>query len=335
MAAIDSLLDHYSESRLSTVSADRRLASLRVLDDLGGHIGSGGLCAIDRSRVEAFLIERAAAGEAPGTLRKKRAMIAAFSTWAYREGIIGAERLLDVRAARAPVGVSRSAAPQPYRPGELRELRARLDARWPKLGEDESERWLLRFRDGRSPYSRVRSHIIRCQLDAVIAQALHVGLRRGEVFRLDIITGHPDNDELIVYRDSSRSLDRARVVPNTAAAREATTAWSHCRWVLRPAHSSLWLNTHASTTASAPMTRDTFDRLLRTCVGPGWTLKRLRDTCAVRWMRAGLAPEHLRQLLGLAHIEDVLPYLRLAQGGLDKALCDAEARSDGTLTEAL
>ena len=326
VAAIDSLLDSYAVSRLAAVSADRRRASLQVLADLASHIGTDGLPAVDRTGVEAFLSERRVAGEAPGTLRKKRAIIAAFSGWAYDQGMIGAERLLDVRAARTPVGASRSAAPRPYLPGELRELRARLDARWPRFGEEQAERWLSRFRDGRSPYSRVRSHVIRCQLDAVIAQALHLGLRRGEVFRLDVVSGHPDNDELIVYRDSSRVLERARSVPNTTAARAAMAGWTYCRWALRAGHAALWLSTHARTTASAAMTRDTLDRLLRTCVGPGWTMKRLRDTCAVAWLRAGLAPEHVRQLLGLSAIEGVLPYMRLVPGALGVAVNRAEER---------
>lgn len=61
-----------------------------------------------------------------------------------------------------------------------------------------------------------------------------------------------------------------------------------------------------------PMKRRTFDRLLLTYVGEGWTLKRLRDTGAVTWVRAGLPLEHLRLLLGLSSMTDVLPYAKLA-----------------------
>jgi hypothetical protein len=92
--------------------------------------------------------------------------------------VIDAETLLAVRAVRSPVGCSRDAAPRPYRPSELRVLRATLDERWPKLADDEAEKWLRRSSDGRSPYSRVRSHVVRCQLDAIISLALHLGLRR-------------------------------------------------------------------------------------------------------------------------------------------------------------
>jgi hypothetical protein len=65
------------------------------------------------------------------------------------------------------------------------------------------------------------------------------------------------------------------------------------------------------------MTRHTFDTFLLTYLGPGWTLKRLRDTCAAGWVRSGMPLEYLRELLGLSRIEDTLPYARLVRGGLD------------------
>ena len=65
------------------------------------------------------------------------------------------------------------------------------------------------------------------------------------------------------------------------------------------------------------MTHHTFNKLLLTYVGPGWTLKRLRDTCAAGWVRSGLPLDHLRQLLGLSRIEDTLPYAKVVRGSLD------------------
>ena len=35
------------------------------------------------------------------------------------------------------------------------------------------------------------------------------------------------------------------------------------------------------------MSRHVFDKLLLTYIGEGWTLKRLRDTCANQWVRSG------------------------------------------------
>jgi hypothetical protein len=65
-----------------------------------------------------------------------------------------------------------------------------------------------------------------------------------------------------------------------------------------------------------PMKHATFATLLATYVGPGWSLKRLRDTCAVGWVHSDLPLEHSRDFLGLARIEDTLPYARLVRGSL-------------------
>jgi integrase len=215
--------------------------------------------------------------------------------------------------------------PQPYNRTQLRTLQAALDERWPKLPAEEAAKWLLRFKEGRSPYSRMRVHAIRCQLDCIIALALHLGLRRAEIFRLDIRCVHYDNHGVVVC-DKSGSFDgNCREVPLTDRARLAVHEWIVCRYYLNPEHVWPWLNLHAQRTASDPMTRATFDKLLLTYLGPGWQLKRLRDTCAVAWVRSGMPLEHLRQLLGLSRIEDTLPYLRHVGGNLDRTVGKLDA----------
>jgi hypothetical protein len=109
--------------------------------------------------------------------------VLAFCAWAWRERQLSADTLLELRATRSPVATSGRMTPQPYRPGELRAMRATLDERWPKLAEDEALKWLRRFTDAKSPYSRLRTHAIRCQIDAIVALALQLGLRRREIFR--------------------------------------------------------------------------------------------------------------------------------------------------------
>jgi hypothetical protein len=79
----------------------------------------------------------------------------------------------------------------------------------------------------------------------------------------------------------------------------------------------------------APMTVHTFSRLLQTYVGPGWTLKRLRDTCAAAWVRSELPLEHLRQLLGLSRIEDALPYARQVRGSLEDRMAELDTLFTG------
>ena len=49
-------------------------------------------------------------------------------------------------------------------------------------------------------------------------------------------------------------------------------------------------------------------------------LARLRATGGVAWAKAGLLPEHLRQLLGYSSLIDVLPYMALVGGDAGNTL---------------
>ncbi len=229
-------------------------------------------------------------------------------------------------AVKPPREYPRQVHPHPYRRNELSELWSTLDERWPKLPEDEAQHWLRRWLDGRSPYSRIRAHMIRRQLDAVIALALYCGLRRQEIFRLDEDSMHDDNAYVVVWCDERGPFGgKYRTVPYTDSARALIAPWCRIRSALRTAeHSRAWLNLHAEPTAREPMTRETFNRLLRTYVGPGWTLARLRATCGVSWAKSGLLPEHLRLLLGYSSIGDVLPYMALVGGDVERQMTRRE-----------
>jgi integrase len=204
--------------------------------------------------------------------------------------------------------------PQPYSRTDLRRLRASLDARWPKLPQEEAEKWLPRFQEGRSPYSRVRTHVVRTQLDAVISLALQLALRRCEICQLTVDDTHPDNVGVLL-RPNSDSWDGARMVPWTSPCHYRVAEWIDCRSYLRSETDQLWLSLHAGPTCGELMTSHTFSRLLTTYVGPEWTFSRLRATGAVAWSKAGLPVERLRELLGLARIEDVLRYAQLGVTG--------------------
>ena len=204
--------------------------------------------------------------------------------------------------------------PTPYNRTQLRALQATLDQRYPKLPREEAEKWLRRYREGRSPYARIRRHAIGCQLDAVVALALHLGLRRSEIFRASVNDIHYDNAGAVA-RDAIGSSETARMVPWTSRAHFAVEKWIVCRYFLRAEHDRPWLNLHAGPTAHMSMTVHTFNRVLATYLGPEWTFSRLRMTAAVSWARVGLAPERLRELLGLARIQDVLAYLQPAPTG--------------------
>jgi integrase len=312
-----SYVEPFDAAYLSGLSPARRIAYLRLLSEFDPWLCAAAPTLGDAEALRWFLKRQLDDGYSASTVRKHLAMIRVLFEWGYEHRHVDAATLLAVRAVRLPVASTRDAAPQPYRPSELRALRTTLDERWPKLAADEAEKWLRRYSDGRSPYSRIRSQVIRCQLDAIIALALHLGLRRREIRALDVNAAHPENDYVVVWGRRGPLAGDHREVPFTDAARAAMSAWIDCHNVLAPGERSLWLNLYAEPTITQPMTRATFDRLLGTYVGRGWTLKRLRDTCAAGWVRASLPLEHLRQLLGLSSIEETLPHARLVRGSLD------------------
>jgi site-specific recombinase XerD len=311
---MDALLARYESDRLAVLSDDRGRASLRVLRDLQARCDRADLARAEAGTVRRLLEAWEAAGAHPNTARKWRGMILAFYGWAWREGYITGDVLLELRAIRPPNGSYARAQPEPYRPGELRELRPVLDERWPRLPDDEARRWVGRWRDGLSPYSRIRQHAIRLQLEAVLALALHCGLRRGEIFRLDVEAIHPDNAYIVVPDKDGPWPGAHHIVHYTDSAREAIAPWVRLRAAIKPDHSCAWLNLWSAETVREPMTRHSFDRLLRTYVGRGWSLRRLRATCIVNWIRAGLKLEHLRDVLGYSDIAELLPYARCVGG---------------------
>jgi integrase len=205
--------------------------------------------------------------------------------------------------------------PEPYNRTQLRALQSTLDDRWPKLPREEAEKWLPRFQEFRSPYSRIRLHAIRCQLDCIVSLALHLGLRRGEIFRLTLDDIDPYNAGVLV-RHKTGSLNRARMVPWTGPAWSAADEWLRCRsYLVGLEHKCTWLGLHARPTMRLPIRRFTFDKLLVTYVGSEWSFSRLRSTSAVAWSRVGLPAERLRELLGLRRLADVMPYLALGVTG--------------------
>jgi hypothetical protein len=123
-----------------------------------------------------------------------------------------------------------------------------------------------------------------------------------------------------------------RTAPYTDSARETIASWVRLRAAVKPDHSRAWLNLWSAETVREPMTRATFDRLLRTYVGEGgWTFRRLRATCIVNWIRAGLQLEDLRDALGYSNIAGLLPYARCVGGDAGREM----DRLDGSFSESL
>jgi integrase len=206
---------------------------------------------------------------------------------------------------------------RPYAPSEIQALCAALDRRWPTLSAEETARWLRRWDQGHSPYSRIRRHAIRCQLEAIIGLALCCGLRRSEIYRQQIEWIHPDNAYVVVWDEGGPWNGTARSVPYTDAARDLIGSWCRLREVIAPENPNAWLNLWSSRTMHEPLTQRTFERLLRTYVGTGSTLRRLRDTHIVNQINAGVPLEQLSVNLGVARVAQLWPHARCVAVGVE------------------
>ena len=254
-------------------------------------------------------------------------MARTLATWMYEQDVMLADTLIAIRAVRAPEGSSKRPQPQPYTRGEIAALRPLLDERWPRMADEKARHYALKWREGRTPYSRIRRHAIRLQLDAVIALALQLCLRRREVFALDLNCVSADNAYVVVAGFNVPWSERARAVPFTESARKAIADWLEYRHLLGADHDRPWVALHAGPNVGQPMKPEAFDALLRTYVGEGWSLKRLRDTGAVGWVNRAMGVEHLRQLLGQSAVEDALPYASLASGDAERRVHQLESRA--------
>jgi hypothetical protein len=268
------------------VSDARRTAQLNVVWALQDFVAPQPLLSDDDRSVRAFLDGRRVTGASPNTVLKERGMIFAFFTWAWKRGDVSAETLLSIRSVPLPAGSTGVAQPKPYKRWEIQQLWRTLDERWPPLPTKDLDRWLRRFSEGKTPYSRVRSHTIRVR----------------------------------------RSDGSVRDVPHTRMARAALMAWLEFREAVNPPHNRAWLNLWAGNTVTQPMTSHTFEKLLATYVGERWTLRRLRDTCAVEWLRADLPIWHVQTIMGHRSLKDTLPYLEAVGGDRQAKLEQAEPR---------
>ena len=322
-------MSEFSQNFLASraTSPARAAAVARCIADLEVSCAPRSLDHLDASDLRAFLDAKLAAGFHPNTCRKWWVMARSLATWMYAQGAISADTLLAIRAVRPPQGSSKRPQPHPYRRGEIADLRALLDERWPRMTNDKARHYALKWREDRTPYSRIRRHAIRLQLDAVIALALQLCLRRREVFALDVNCVSADNAYVVVAGFNVPWSERARAVPFTESARKAIADWLEYRHLLGADHDRPWVALHAGPTVGQPMKPEAFDTLLRTYVGDGWSLKRLRDTGAVGWVNRGMGVEHLRQLLGQSAIEDTVPYASLASGDAERLVQQIESRA--------
>ncbi len=141
------------------------------------------------------------------TVRKRGNMIRPFFTWSFNAGLVSGDELMAVRAVENPKGSTNRSKPKPYSAKELKRFWVELDERWPF----REERWWKRWRDGRSKYKRIATHVMRLQMEAIISLALDCGLRLSEIYHLDINDMHHDNEFIIVRPRTERDNEKNRM----------------------------------------------------------------------------------------------------------------------------
>lgn len=267
------------------------------------------------------------------TVRKKLNMIRPLYSWMYAAGLITAEQYVAIRNVKDPRGASAQSEPKPYPGAEMRAFWDALDRAWPLLpASGLGSRAITRWRQGKGPWGRVWKHAMRLQIEAMVRLALDCGLRRSEIFRLELADLHYDNEYLVVWRAAKgkKGLRVQQAVPMTTEVRQALYTWVEFRSLMAPDHGRPWLSCYG-TAATHPMSWTRFSTILSDTVGEGWAWHRFRHTCATEWLRAGMKLENVSELLGHASIQQTLAYTKIASEDLTRHM----QRHEGTFNDAV
>lgn len=300
------------------ISASRRREQVKSIEGMAANAGKAPTdCGAED--VRAYLGVLGDRGLHVNTIRKELNLLKPFFTWAWQAKLVDADRVLEVQQIAAPRNSSPQSNPKPYSKKELARFRAELDAAWP---EADPKFW-ARWKRGTSPFRRIQRHAMRIQIEAIVALALHCGLRRQEIFNASLDDIHYDN-EFIVVRHAKGDVEgsKMREVPHTRTSREAVRAWIELRTILGPTHDFPWLSLAWESVALKPMRWSRFKGLLLT-VGK-WQLHRFRHTAGTEWLRSTRRLEIVQKLLGHASLQQTLAYAKLVRDDLHEAVAKSE-----------
>lgn len=315
-AAIERFEKEYQQYH--DISERRRREQTKSIRQMAALVGMAPEdCGADE--VRKYLGELSERGLHVNTIRKELNLVKPFFAWGWEAGLVDADRLLRVQRIAAPKKSSAHGIPKPYSKKELARFRAELDARWPKV---EPKFW-TRWKRGTSPYRRIQPHAMRIQIEAVVALALHCGLRRSEIFNASLDDIHYDNAYVVVrHAKGDNNGEKMREVPHTQTSREAVKAWIELRAILAPKHERVWLSLAWEEVATRPMRQTRFAELLLT-VG-NWQLHRFRHTAGTEWLRTTRRLEIVQKLLGHATLQQTLGYAKLVRDDLHDAVSKSE-----------
>lgn len=305
--------DYYHDYHNITVQ--RRRMQLRVLREFEEQL-PGDVLAVDADQMREYVTWLVRGkGLVPNTVRQYINAIRPFLTWCWEGELISAENLLKLRAVKAPRGASGSGTPHPYEARDLERFWNQLDAAYPWAhdgGRERAEWYVTRWRNGSSRWNRVQRYAKRLQLEAIVALALYGGLRRDEIYNLQLEEMHPDNEYIVVRsRKNREGEERVRGVPwMSEEMNRAVRQWLDFRELIAPGHDGPWLCLHHEKHRCKPMRHEHFAMLL--CrLGEGWSLHRMRHTAATIMLRSGMPLDKVSTILGHARLEQTRQYAKV------------------------
>lgn len=328
---LDTILTRFEQEYLeiNSISPARRLQQFSFLRNLAASLDHP-LTELSGRDARAFIGAELARGLHPNTGRKYVGFLRSFTNWAELAGALDPVLINELKLVRNPRGSSAQNAPRPYKPSEIKAMYAEINAYYPMLPVQGRGKYALRrFTAGKTVGIKrhLWRHARRLQLEAQVALALELGLRRVEIIRTTIPALHYDNAHVVVLTaKQGPGIEPTRSIPYTNHARQVMQEWLDFRLVLGPRHDYPWLllpqqgNTIEQT---EPQSYHALVRALRN-VGP-WSWHRLRHTAATEWLSAGVDLEKVREFMGHASIEQTLAYTKIKQSDVDTAFSEAEA----------
>lgn len=303
-AALDRFASEYQEYH--DISESRAKDQERALNSLCRFAGVSDPINCTPENYRMWLAHIAKSGLEPTTVKKYGMAVRPFFGWAFDANLYSAEDLMRIKRVEFPK--AKPPLPRPYSHKEMKRLWPALEKLYPL----DDGKFLKRWRRGTSHYKRIERHAQRLQLTAVIRLALDCGLRRHEIFEIELDDMHYDNAYVVVREGKGGKF---REVPYTKTAKEAVRQWIEFRTELSPKHDRPWL----SLTRIGPegvwlrsMNERRFAIYLTDIPGE-WQLHRLRHTCATTWLRAGMNIEIVSKLLGHATLKDTQRYTELVR----------------------
>lgn len=305
----------------------RRKEQIRLLKELEADSAKEAT-ACGPEEIRSFLasLSEPPASNHPNTVRKKLNAIKPFFRWAWENDLVPADTYLKVKQIAPPAKSSARGLPRPYKRPELDQFYAELDAAYPWLGPPNTtnppDYFWKRFEKGTTRFRRVRREAMRAQIDAIVALALHCGLRRQEIYDCSIADIHPDNEYVVVR---SGKGERPREVPHTDESRAAIQKWLELRHRLNVRTARPWLKLWGVKKKdwSAPMTFFLFEKMFLK-LGSGWELHRFRHTCGTEWLRSTGRIELVKKLLGHSNITMTEGYAEVVRDDLADAMNKAQ-----------